>query len=110
MSTVDDSNFPILNHVPNEDNHKLNPVLTNVQQTELNNEKKSIRIENERYLRSHPEIKDIVTHFLQEVLLKHPNYLHQYTTAHFADADLKEKIRLCKFENAQYSKIFAEIP
>ncbi|KAG5458309.1 MAG: hypothetical protein BJ554DRAFT_1488 [Olpidium bornovanus] len=111
FAAVDDSAFlPPLNAVPNPDEHTLNPLLTDEKQKQLNKDKNDLRIDNERYLRSHPEVRDIVTHFMQRVLSEYPEDLHQFANEHFADPDLRDKVRQCKIDNARYAKIFSEIP
>ncbi len=42
-----------------------------------------MRIENELYLRNHPEIKDILGYFMNQVLLKHPENIIETSVGKF---------------------------
>ncbi|KNE57359.1 hypothetical protein AMAG_03079 [Allomyces macrogynus ATCC 38327] len=56
--------------------------------------KNDLRIQNEQYLREHPEIKDVTSYFLKRCLLENPRDVTAFAAALFADPALKDKIRL----------------
>uniref|UniRef100_UPI0037E7BC06 RIIa domain-containing protein 1 n=1 Tax=Semicossyphus pulcher TaxID=241346 RepID=UPI0037E7BC06 len=64
-------------------------VLSAEQQEKLREFKIKTRIENERYLRSHPEVEVLMGNFLRDVLLKRPSDICEFAADHFTNADLQ---------------------
>ncbi|XP_029437725.1 RIIa domain-containing protein 1 [Rhinatrema bivittatum] len=62
------------------------------------------RVENEKYLRSHPEVELLLTGFIREVLLKRPENICEFAADHFTDPDLSEKIQEKLIDNEQRRK------
>ncbi|CAG11885.1 unnamed protein product [Tetraodon nigroviridis] len=58
-------------------------VLTSEQQDKLRQFKIKTRIDNERYLRSHPEVEIMISDFLRDVLLKRPTDIRRFAADHF---------------------------
>ncbi|KAJ3213474.1 hypothetical protein HDU67_002855 [Dinochytrium kinnereticum] len=52
-----------------------------------------MRIDNELYLRSHPEIKHILDYTLRQVLEHQPDDVEEFTAAIFADPNLSAKVK-----------------
>ncbi|XP_076010040.1 RIIa domain-containing protein 1 [Genypterus blacodes] len=63
-------------------------VLSAEQQEKLRQYKTKTRIDNEEYLRSHPEVEHLIGDFLREVLLKKPADIHDFAANHFSNPDL----------------------
>ncbi|KAM8825831.1 RIIa domain-containing protein 1 [Synchiropus picturatus] len=63
-------------------------VLTVEQQETLRQFKVNTRIDNEKYLSSHPEVEMLVGDFLSEVLLHQPEDVRQFAADHFSKPDL----------------------
>ncbi|XP_062254338.1 RIIa domain-containing protein 1 [Platichthys flesus] len=63
-------------------------VLSPEQQEKLRQFKIKARIENEKYLRSHPELEVLVGDFLRDVLLKRPADIRQFAADHFNNPSL----------------------
>ncbi|KAJ3009297.1 UNVERIFIED_CONTAM: RIIa domain-containing protein 1 [Siphonaria sp. JEL0065] len=53
-------------------------VLTDEQRATLKGDVIQTRIDNEHYLRDHPEIKDILNYFMGQVLLKKPENVRDF--------------------------------
>ncbi|KAM4579954.1 RIIa domain-containing protein 1 [Odontesthes bonariensis] len=67
---------------------KLDAVkLSAEQQEKLRHFKIKTRIDNERYLRSHPEVEEMISHFLRDVLLKRPTDIREFAADHFTSLD-----------------------
>nr|XP_033780630.1 RIIa domain-containing protein 1 [Geotrypetes seraphini] len=62
------------------------------------------RIENEKYLRSHPEVELLLTGFIREVLLNRPHNICEFAADHFTDPDLSEKIQEKLIDKEQQSR------
>merc|ERR1712156_354485 len=62
--------------------------LSEEQQTKLNQFKMKTRLENEKYLRSHPEVECLVAGFLRNVLIQRPDNVREFAAAHFTDPAL----------------------
>ncbi|XP_052795569.1 RIIa domain-containing protein 1-like [Mya arenaria] len=62
--------------------------LSKEQQEKLNKYKIKTRIENEKYLREHPEVECLVSGFLQSVLTQRPENIREFAAEHFTDPDL----------------------
>ncbi|XP_034084218.1 RIIa domain-containing protein 1 [Gymnodraco acuticeps] len=63
-------------------------VLTADQQEKLRQFKIKTRINNEKYLRSHPEMEVLIGDFLRDVLLKRPADIRDFAADHFTNPDL----------------------
>ncbi|KAL3060199.1 hypothetical protein OYC64_014720 [Pagothenia borchgrevinki] len=63
-------------------------VLTADQQEKLRQFKIKTRINNEKYLRSHPEVEVLIGDFLRDVLLKRPADIQDFAADHFTNPDL----------------------
>ncbi|XP_063735491.1 RIIa domain-containing protein 1 [Eleginops maclovinus] len=63
-------------------------VLTADQQEKLRQFKIKTRINNEKYLRSHPEVEVLIGDFLRDVLLKRPVDIRDFAADHFNKPDL----------------------
>ncbi|XP_060937510.1 RIIa domain-containing protein 1 [Limanda limanda] len=58
------------------------------QQEKLRQFKIKTRIENEKYLRSHPEVEVLVAEFLRNVFLKRPADIREFAADHFNNPNL----------------------
>lgn len=63
-------------------------VLSTEQQEKLRQFKIQTRIDNEKYLRAHPEVDALMADFLRDVLLKRPADIHGFAADHFTKPDL----------------------
>jgi len=52
-------------------------------QTDLNEKKVQMRMENEKYLREHPEVRQLVSKFLKSVLVEQPSDVKRAATCFF---------------------------
>ncbi|XP_076465486.1 RIIa domain-containing protein 1-like [Babylonia areolata] len=67
--------------------------LSKKQQEELNTFKIKTRMENERYLRDHPEVECILAGFLGETLMKRPEDIREFAAEYFTKPDLPSKVQ-----------------
>eukprot|EP00041_Stephanoeca_diplocostata_P028012 m.782290 g.782290 ORF g.782290 m.782290 type:complete len:106 (+) comp23290_c0_seq7:47-364(+) len=67
------------------------PILSTEQQKKLDDAKIQARIDDEKYLRSHPEIKLMMSAFTKEVLRHQPDDIKGFAKNFFTD-NLHEKI------------------
>ncbi|KAL4228023.1 RIIa domain-containing protein 1 [Mactra antiquata] len=74
--------------------------LSQDQQEKLNRFKIKTRIENEKYLREHPEVECLISGFLQSVLTSRPENIREFAAEHFTDSDLPTAIER-KLEDRQ---------
>eukprot|EP00049_Salpingoeca_infusionum_P011583 m.202162 g.202162 ORF g.202162 m.202162 type:complete len:78 (-) comp14976_c0_seq20:2373-2606(-) len=58
-------------------------VLSAEQQKRLDDKKIETRIENERYLRNHPEIQSMVNDFVKAVLMQRPDSVETFAADYF---------------------------
>ncbi|XP_056901724.1 RIIa domain-containing protein 1 [Takifugu flavidus] len=58
--------------------------LTSEQQDKLRQFKIKTRIDNEKYLRSHPEVETMISGFLRDAFLKRPTDIRKFAADHFA--------------------------
>ncbi|XP_077950917.1 RIIa domain-containing protein 1 isoform X2 [Gasterosteus aculeatus] len=58
------------------------------QQEKLQHFKVQLRNDNERYLKSHPELDVMVGDFLGNVLLKRPTDIHEFAADYFSNPNL----------------------
>ncbi|XP_006008418.3 RIIa domain-containing protein 1 [Latimeria chalumnae] len=72
------------------------------QQEKLRQFRINTRIENEKYLRSHPELQLLMAEFLREVLFMRPEDIREFAAEHFTDPELPERIQR-KLEERQES-------
>jgi hypothetical protein len=63
--------------------------LTPTLQTSLDFDKIKLRIANEAYLRTHPEINDIISYFISSTLQAHPTDIPLYATKLLSDGNLR---------------------
>ncbi|XP_064391262.1 RIIa domain-containing protein 1-like [Halichondria panicea] len=68
--------------------------LTKEQQDKLNQHKVTSRIENEYYLRKHPELSVLISNFVSEVLLTRPAKIREFAAEYFTDPELSEKHKI----------------
>ena len=64
-----------------------NTVLSVEQQEQLNKKKVELRVANEKYLRDHPEVKDLMNGFVKAVLNKNPTNLVDFAGEYFTDVE-----------------------
>ncbi|XP_029958454.1 RIIa domain-containing protein 1 [Salarias fasciatus] len=67
-------------------------VLNSEQQEKLRQFKIKTRIDNERYLRSHPEVDVLIGGFLRDVLHKRPADVREFAADHFTNPDLQAAV------------------
>lgn len=67
--------------------------LTKDQQERLNQHKIVTRLENEHYLRAHPEVPVMMSAFLREVLLRRPQKIREFASEYFTDPKLSDKVK-----------------
>ncbi|XP_037532570.1 RIIa domain-containing protein 1 [Nematolebias whitei] len=60
-------------------------VLSAEQQEKLRQLKMKIRTNNENYLRTHPEVKEMLDEFLRKLLLQKPADVFQFAADHFTN-------------------------
>ncbi|XP_041843601.1 RIIa domain-containing protein 1 [Melanotaenia boesemani] len=63
-------------------------VLSPEQQEKLQQFKIKTRIDNEKYLRSHPEVEELIGGFMRNVLLKRPTDIHEFAADYFNNINL----------------------
>ncbi|GMI22571.1 hypothetical protein TeGR_g2837 [Tetraparma gracilis] len=68
-------------------------LLTPAQQAALTQTKLSQRMANEQYIRSHTELKHMISHFMSKVLRDKPEDPVAYAAHYFTDRELPEVIR-----------------
>lgn len=61
--------------------------LTPDQQAALDSKKVALRMENEKYLREHPELKQMMNGFFLEVLNRRPTNIEVFAAVHFTGGD-----------------------
>jgi len=61
-------------------------VLTPEQQEMLNEKKVMLRLENEQYLRDHPELKRMLNQFFLKVLNERPDNVESFAAKYFTNA------------------------
>ncbi|CAL8360841.1 unnamed protein product [Arctogadus glacialis] len=77
--------------------------LSSEQEEKLRQFKIKTRIDNEKYLRSHPEIDKLMSGFLREVLLKRPPDIREFAAEHFNN-DLCETLDLKSEEAVKWNQ------
>ncbi|KAK9513807.1 hypothetical protein VZT92_027311 [Zoarces viviparus] len=63
-------------------------VLSAEQQEKLRRFKIRTRVDNETYLRSHPEVEVLIGGFLRDVILKRPADIREFAADHFSNPNL----------------------
>jgi len=66
--------------------------LTSAQQDTLNQTKASMRMSNEQYIRSHPELKHAISCFMSSILKDKPEDTLVYAAKYFTQGDLEETV------------------
>lgn len=66
--------------------------LSVAQQQDLNQFKMNTRMNNERYLRDHPEVESLVAGFLGDVLTQRPESVREFAAEYFTNPSLPEKV------------------
>ncbi|XP_038146106.1 RIIa domain-containing protein 1 [Cyprinodon tularosa] len=54
------------------------------QEEKLKEFKMQTRLDNERYLRAHPEVDEIIGEFLRQLLVKRPSDIEEFAADHFS--------------------------
>jgi len=67
--------------------------LSDEQQTTLSNFKIQTRMNNERYLQSHPEVEIIMQSFLRQLLLQRPEDIREFAAKYFTHPDLPGAVK-----------------
>nr|XP_004667107.1 RIIa domain-containing protein 1 [Jaculus jaculus] len=67
-------------------------VLSPEQREELRNFKIQTRIANEKYLRTHKEVRLLISSFFREIFLKRPDDVLEFAADYFTDPRLPNKI------------------
>ena len=67
-------------------------ILSQEQQDALNQKKVQMRLENEKYLRKHPELKQLVSCFMRKLLQDRPSNPVLYAGAFFTKPGLKQEV------------------
>ncbi|XP_052101118.1 RIIa domain-containing protein 1-like [Mytilus californianus] len=67
--------------------------LSKEQQQKLNDFKKKTRVENEKYLRDHPEVECLLSGFLGEVLKERPENIRDFAADHFTNTELPGQLQ-----------------
>ena len=67
--------------------------LSEAQTEALNKAKVALRLENEKYLRQHPELRGMISLFMAKVLEGKPEDVQQYAAEFFTQEDLEPKVR-----------------
>ncbi|KAJ3162368.1 RIIa domain-containing protein 1 [Geranomyces michiganensis] len=76
-------------------------IIDDAMQQKLNIDKVQLRVENEHYLRAHPEIRNILDFFMNEVLVQQPQNLQEFAAGLFSDAKLQAKVEQHAIEARQ---------
>ncbi|XP_056401887.1 RIIa domain-containing protein 1 isoform X2 [Hyla sarda] len=75
--------------------------LSGDQERRLRDYKIQSRLSNEEYLRSHQEVKLLISAFIREVLLKRPENIREFAADYFTDPKLRDKIQEKMKDNAE---------
>ena len=68
--------------------------LSEEQQQRLNETKVSLRLENEKYLRAHPELRLLFATFISEALKAKPSNPQEFAAEFFTQDGLKERVMM----------------
>ncbi|CAI7998058.1 RIIa domain-containing protein 1 [Geodia barretti] len=75
--------------------------LTGEQQSTLDKHKVTLRIENELFLRRHPELHTLLSSFVSEVLLKKPQNIKEFAAGYFSDPSMLRQRHSPEADNSQ---------
>jgi len=75
------------------------------QQARLNEFKVKTRIDNERYLREHPELECLLSKFLREVVRHRPDNVRDFAADFFTSPDLPRMVERLLAERRQQGKM-----
>jgi hypothetical protein len=64
--------------------------ILDVHRKDFEKKKLNLRIENERYLREHPELAAMIKLFLQDVLNDYPDNILEYAGNYFDNEEMRE--------------------
>jgi len=67
--------------------------LSEAHQKSLNDAKTALRASNEEYLREHPELRALMSHFMSRLLEKKPKDVQAFAAEFFMADDLEEEVR-----------------
>lgn len=67
--------------------------LSQEQQEKLNKFKVKTRMENEKYLRDHPEVECLIAGFLGDVLSQRPEQIKDFAAEYFTNPELPEQLQ-----------------
>ena len=51
-----------------------------------------LRVDNERYLRKHPELRQLFKHFMAQVLEEKPSNVQEFAARFFTQPDLRDQV------------------
>ena len=57
---------------------------------------KELRIQNEQYLREHPEVDGMISSFLKHLLAEKPSNVYDCAVSFFTEGGLREKVEETK--------------
>ncbi|KXJ27218.1 RIIa domain-containing protein 1 [Exaiptasia diaphana] len=75
--------------------------LTPEQQLQLNQFKITTRIDNEKYLRDHPEVSYLLAGFLGNVFKQRPDNVREFAAKYFSNPSLKDEVSVKVMELKQ---------
>ncbi|XP_068107571.1 RIIa domain-containing protein 1 [Hyperolius riggenbachi] len=69
------------------------------------------RVSNEAYLRRHPEIRQLLSAFIREVLMRRPDNMREFAAEYFTDSGLSERIQgKMGLDGTELTEDFADDP
>ncbi|KAJ3172376.1 RIIa domain-containing protein 1 [Geranomyces variabilis] len=84
-------------------------IIDDAMQQKLNIDKVQLRVENEHYLRAHPEIRHILDFFVNEVLVQQPGNVQEFAAGLFSDAKLQAKVEQHTVETRHLQEDMADM-
>jgi hypothetical protein len=69
------------------------PGILDANRKEFEKKKLDIRVSNEEYLRSHPELNSMLKMFMEDVLNEYPENILEYAGEYFDKENLKEIVQ-----------------
>ncbi|TNN75740.1 RIIa domain-containing protein 1 [Liparis tanakae] len=78
------------------------------QQEKLRRFKSKTRIDNEKYLRSHPEVEELMADFLRNVLGKRPADIHEFAAVLEEEGD-EDKHMMYFTKHVFHSRLFSKV-
>ncbi|KAJ3032617.1 RIIa domain-containing protein 1 [Rhizophlyctis rosea] len=85
------------------------PLITPAMQQKLNADKISVRIQNELYLRAHPEIQDILSYFMKQVLTQQPADVGEFAASVISDPELRANVEKHKSDCLEYEWSYSDV-